>query len=188
MKKFFCLLFAVILLLTCTLGVNAASVVPADAEEFYYIAYDENGVMTGCNMPEALTELRSADGTYLKSTKVGSGSRSNVYCGIHPDTDMWRRVSSYSFTTSRTVSMSISMTYGGETFGGSIGVSAETSQGFGFTINVDQSRDSKLKVYCDYDYVLYRGEIRDIYTDQLYQTFQYGEFTKTAERFIPYYR
>lgn len=80
------------------------------------------------------------------------------------------------------------MSYGGESFGGSIGVSAETSQGFGFAINVDQSRDSKLKAYCDYNYMLYRDGIRDIYTDQLYQTFQYGELAKTAERFIPYYR
>ncbi len=30
--------------------------------------------------------------------------------------------------------MSISMSYGGESFGGSIGVSAETSQGFGLLL------------------------------------------------------
>lgn len=175
------------LVLGCTLGARAANSVVA-AEELYYVMYNESGEITGYNMPKELNTVRAEDGTYLKTTRVSSGSRSNVYCGIHPDTPMWRRVATYYFTTSRTVSMSISMSYGGESFGGSIGVSAETSQGFGFTINVDQNRDSKLKVYCDYDYVLYRGEIRDIYTDQLYQTFQYGEFTKTAERFIPYYR
>lgn len=211
MKKMTSLLLTLVLLASCTLCVNATDAIPvvreellsleqaktpvalfegasSDEAEFYFISYDEDGKITGYNMPIPLAETRTAENTYLKSTRIDDGSKSNVYCGIHPDTDVWRRVSSYSFTRSRTVDVSVSVSYNGKSFGGSIGVSASTSTSFSFSITVDQNRDSKLQVYCDYDYVIYKGEIRDSYTNELYQTFQYAEFTKTAERFVPYYR
>ncbi len=47
----------------------------------------------------------------------------------------------------------------------------------------DNTRLSKVRVYAYFDYVLYRGEVRDIYTDELYYTFTYTTLTKTGEFF-----
>ena len=140
--------------------------------------------------PESMSGQRgggTAGFTYLKKTPIYYGSESNVYCGLHPDADHWQRVPSYSFTMSQTVDMDVAVTYNGESLGGQIAVSAGSPYGGGFTIDVDQMRDSRLEVFCDYDYVVYRAEVRECNTDQVYQTFQYADFFLTAERFIPYY-
>ncbi|SBW01204.1 exported hypothetical protein [uncultured Eubacteriales bacterium] len=155
----------------------------------YYISYDEYGNLTGYNMPVPLASTRRAeDGTYLKVIFIKNGSASNSDCGFHPDTDVWRRVSSYTFSKTTTTNMTISIGHSGKLFNGSIGVSAGTSTGFGFTVTADQTKDSKIRVNCDYDYTLNRGEVRNIYTDELIYSFDYSVITKTAERFVPYYR
>lgn len=125
--------------------------------------------------------------TYLKKTPIYYGTESNVYCGLHPDADYGQQVPSYSFTMGQTVDMDVAVTYNGKSLGGQIAVSAGSPYGGGFQVDVDQTRDSKLEVFCDYDYIVYRAEIRDCHTDELYQTFQYADFFLTAERFIPYY-
>lgn len=115
-------------------------------------------------------------------------SRQNVYIGIHPATQVWRKVSSYTFSSSVTVGMSTSVSLTAPTGGivtasGSIGVSASVTHGFSFTKTADESRFSKIAVYCSYDYIAYRGEVRDIYTDEVLHTFYYAIYVKTHEEF-----
>ena len=182
MKRFVSVFLAVVLLLNVPITTFATETESASGEN-YYICYSKDGQILSYNMPVTITNTaRAEDGTYLKSTQIGTGSVSMVDLGYHPSTTIWRYVASYSFSYSTTVGVSVSLTWGGETFNGTIGISASSSS-FGYTINADRSRPSKIRVYCGYDYVIYQGEVRSSTTDELLYTFNYATFTKTTEEF-----
>lgn len=187
MKKIFAFVMAIIM------SISASPLAYANDydnnEVSYFICYSETGEILYYNMPyDILNKARAEDGTYLKSTLLTSGTATCVDMGYHPSTDIWRKVSSYTFSESSTVNMTATVNWNTRIFTGTIGVSAAVSTGFSFTINADQTRYSKIHVYCDFDYKLYRGEVRDIYTDEVYHTFEYSTFTKTAEDFRVEYR
>lgn len=156
-------------------------------EAVYYICYDENGNMIGYNMPFSLESPQAEDHTYLKTTLLQDGHISEECLGYHPNTSIWRKVSSYGFSSTDTVAMSIGVSFQGNTVSGTIGISKTTSSGFSYTISVDQSRYSKLEVYCSYDYSIYRGDICDEFTNEVISSFTYVVTNKTAERFEPVY-
>ncbi|WP_276933769.1 hypothetical protein [Dubosiella newyorkensis] len=133
---------------------------------------------------EIESEIQPKATTYSKTTVVASGTVTNVNCGFHPDTAVWRRVASYQYDYSRSYSINVSV---GGTYA-SVSISGATSSGMGGTINVDQTRDSKLLVNIDYKYTKYRVDVYDAYSNQLLNSYYTLTATKTAERFLPYYR
>ena len=182
MKRVFAFVLAMVMIVTASPLVFASDY--GNDEEYYFICYSETGEILYYNMPyDILDKTRAEDGTYLKSTFLHSGHATDVDMGYHPATNIWRNVASYTFSESFTVSMSATVNWNEISYSGSLGVSAGTSWGFSFTINADQTRESKIRVYCDFDYEIYHGEVRDIYTDELYNSFEYATFTKTAEEF-----
>lgn len=155
----------------------------------YYICYSETGEILSYNMPYDIFGVsRAEDHTYLKTTVLGRGSVQNEDLGYHPATNIWRKVSSYSFSNSETTNVSFTLAWGGKNLNASIGISASSSTSFSYTITADQSRYSKIHVYCDYDYVVNQGEVRDQMTEEVYRTFTYTTITKTAEDFRVEYR
>lgn len=190
MKRVFTIFVAMCILLT--------SVIPASAEcneeltnidsGAYYISYDKEGNVLSYNMPISLESPQAEDHTYLSSTLVDQGYVKYQGIGYHPNTSVWRRVASYSFSDSKTVDMSISMSIGGKTYGGVIGVSASETTSFGYSIDVDQNRDSKLYVYVDYYWKVYRGDVCDEFTHEVLYSFNYLSTVRDGEKFIPVYR
>lgn len=156
----------------------------------YYILYSENGEILDYNMPIPLESAVSGDGTYLKRTVIGSGSKNHVDCGYHPDTTSWWNPDYYYFTSSRSVTVGFSFTVNSARYNASLQVYAESSKtdSSGGSFKADQNRLSKVRVYGYFDYTLYRGEVRDIYTDALYQTFEYAEVVKTGDYFQVVYK
>lgn len=154
-------------------------VMAANTKEEYYICYNEDGTEIARNMPK---ETRA--GTHSVSKVIKSGKVSNENRGYHPDTNVWRKVSRYSFTTSKTHNISVAA--GG--YGGTIGISKSTSTGFSYTIEVKQSKYSKLRVYVSYTWKRYQTNIYDNYTGRLLGTYYPVTTQKTHEQFKPVYQ
>lgn len=190
MRKFMSVCLALVILLSSMpTSVHASENDIATKHKQYCICYSEDGKILFNNLPVSISgNARAEDGTYLKTTTLGQGSEHSVYLGYHPSTNIWRSVSSYTFSESVTVGMSVTVSGTGFSIPGTIGISASVSSDFSFTITVDQSRQSKIRVYCDYDYIAYHGEVRDIYTDELLDEFDYVVLTKTSEDFRPVYK
>lgn len=191
-KLFACFIVIVLSFSLLSTPVLASSAILEDLNEVtnenYFISYDKQGNMVDYNMPISMRASRNAGmGTYLKSNVITSGSAKNVYCGIHPDTSIWRRVSAYNFSNSSTVNVGANISISGQVYSGSISVSRSATNAFGFVIQVNDKRDSKLSVYCDFNYVQYQGYIMDSYTNKVISSFKYVTMTKTREAFIPIY-
>lgn len=154
----------------------------------YYISYDKSGNIVDYNMPCSLLAPQAEDHTYLSSTWLSSGMETDVNLGDHPHTQIWRKVSSYTFSTSNTVSVSVGITYKGRVLDGTIGISGSVSSGFSFTKDADPNRFSKIQVICDYSYNVYRGDVCDEFTHEVLYSFEYATFTKEAEDFHVIYR
>ena len=79
---------------------------------------------------------------------------------------------------------------GSKRFNTTLEISANVASNVTATMSykADQNRQSKIRVYSDFDYTVYRGEIRDIYTNQIYQTFEYVDLVKTGEFFKVEYK
>lgn len=152
----------------------------------YYILYSSDGEIISYNMPTESDKARAEDGTYLKSIRLSSGSLEKVDCGYHPQTQKFWNPAWYSFTKSRTVSLGFNFSIGSETYGATIEVAAMASEGDSISgyFPADYTRGSKVRVYVDFDYILYRGEVRDIYTDELYYTFNYTALNDTEDFFL----
>ena len=159
----------------------------------YYVAYDTDGNITDYNMPIPQEEyIAKMNQRYSSVVELDHGTRIWYDHGYHPFTDIWRRVSSYNFSKTETVnvSLSISFLYAGSyvTGNGTLAVSQGVSYASGYTIDVDQSRDSKLRVITDFDWTYYKGIEYDNYTGNYLYEYNFTTFVKTAERFIPEYR
>ena len=186
-EKLLAILLVIVMFLNTSPYVFAGEV--SEDEVQYFICYSETGEILFYNMPiDFVGKTRAEDHTYLKSTVLGTGHATNVDMGYHPSTNICRNVSSYTFSESFSVSMTASINWKTQKFSGAVGVSAAASWGFSFTITADQSRASKIHVYCDFDFKICEGEVRDMNTEELYYTFDYAEFTKTAEEFRVEYR
>lgn len=188
------LLLILMVIVFCINPISFATATPIDScediETNYYILYSSNGDVLSFNMPSVYEKTRAEDGTYLKSIRLGSGSRDDVDSGYHPETQTFWNPACYYFTKSRTVSLGISFTVNSKKYNASIEVSAMASQtnATAGSFPADVNRKSKVRVYTDFDYVLYKGEVRDIYTDELYHTFNYTTLTKTGETFRVVYK
>lgn len=188
MKRKMCsLLFAIMMLLSSTCFASASEE-RVDTETPYFILYSEDGEILEYNMPVSLGNARAEDGTYLKKIYVTSGYETKKDCGYHPSTSIWRNTAAYYLSESNTVTVGVNFSASGVSYSISLGVSATSSTVTTIVIPADVSRQSKLRVYCDFDYDLYIGEVRDINTDELYYTFQFAEATKTGEFFNPEYK
>lgn len=150
-----------------------------DLYDTYYTSYDEKGNIVYTNIP-----IQPKAGTYTKSTLVKSGTVSSENCGYHPDTSVWRKVKSYQFSTSKTVGMSVSA----GSYGGTIGVSKTISSGFSFSINANQNKFSKIRVYLSYNWKRYKIQVYDNYSDRLLKTYYSIITNKTHEEFRPVYQ
>lgn len=191
MKKFLSILLVVCMSMTCVVGKK--NVVQAKEMSNYYVAYDTNGNITDYNMPISQEEFEAKmKNRYTETTALTSGSMNWVDLGYHQSTDIWRRVSAYYFSVSKTYSTSVeaNFNYQGKNFsvGGSIGIAKGSTVETSYSVDADQSRDSKIRVYVDYDWTYYEGREYDNYSGNLQYTYNFTVFTKTAERFIPEYR
>ena len=186
MRKFISVLLSIILVLNSFSFVAATeNTIPIDNQSNYYILYSSDGEILSYNMPSSYNITRAEDGTYLKSIPLRSGSKNRVDCGYHPDTQTYWNPACYYFTKSRSVSVGFTFSIGSEKYGASLEFSAmgnETNATAG-SFPADSTRLSKVRIYAYFDYVLYRGEVRDMRTDELYSTFTYTTLTKTGEFF-----
>ncbi len=151
----------------------------------YYMSYDENGNLVSQNIPD-FSGMRSDNHTEV--TLVKSGHDSSRDCGYHPDTNVWRKVNQYHFNTSNTVNITLQFTIGGRKTNGTIGISRTTSQTFGYTINADVTRFSKIKVYASYDWKYYKASVIDNISGDVVYTYYYISLYKTHEEFRPVYQ
>ena len=163
---------------------------PLDTGETnYYITYGIDGSLIDMNMPK--DNLIQTD-THTVYTVVAEGNKYNYYHGIHPSTSIWRKVSSYGFSTSNTTSVGFSFTasIGGQnkSVSGSVSVANTVSSGFSFTINVDQTRYSKLAVYTDFHWKYIRADVIDNTSGNIVNTYYYTTAYTTAQEFRPIYK
>lgn len=183
MKKIISMLVAFSLLFSSAQFVSASEVETENINP-YYISYSENGEILNYNMPLNLGKARAEDGTYLKKVFITDGEMSNVYCGYHPQTKIWSNPACYYFTDNSSVTISFTFSVGDKSYGGALGISASAPSSTATrSYLADQDRKSKIIVYADYDYIIYKGEVRDIYTDEILNTFEFTELTKTGEFF-----
>lgn len=190
MKKKTIVWLLVVAILSNFLCIASASEPDPNTGESYYILYSEDGEILAYNMPTDLNQTRAEDGTYLKRTVIGTGQKFHIDCGYHPQTGIWRNAERYYFTSSKTVSVGVSFAVGSKRFNTTLEISANVASNVTATMSykADQNRQSKIRVYSDFDYTVYRGEIRDIYTNQIYQTFEYVDLVKTGEFFKVKYK
>ncbi len=193
MKKLMSVLLAVAMCLSLAVpafaaeeGVTSQNISLEECK--YYISYDKNGKIVDCNMPRSLLSPQAEDHTYLSSTWLSSGIETDVNLGEHPHTQIWRKVSSYAFSESNTVSISLEITYKGRRLEGTLGISGSASSSFSFTRDADPNRYSKIQVICDYSYNVYRGDVCDEYTHEVLYSFEYVTFEKIAEDPMVIYR
>ena len=155
------------------------------ASESYYMAYNENGDLISYNLPNYVAR-RTGNHTVL--TALDHGHKDNVDSGYHPNTSIWRKVSSYGFNTSSTVNVSVGFQANGRWLSGSIGVSVVNSTSFSYQIQVDQSRFSKLRVYTGFDWTYYKAEVIDNTGGNVVNTYYFTYLYKTHEEFRPVYQ
>lgn len=182
MKKSVILIALVLCLMSYSLPVYAEdNATYIDQNTNYYVLYDESGSIVKKNMPNYSNIQRTGNHTQISVSS--SGSKRNYDSGYHPETQVWRKVSAYNFTTGSSVSITLSFQAGGKTISGSIGVSATASQSFGYTITADQTRYSKIRVYTGFDYVHYRADVIDNTSGNIVYTYYYTTISKTHEEF-----
>ncbi len=151
----------------------------------YYISYDENGIISDLMLPDTFAR-RTGNHTVL--TKLDSGHKDNVDSGYHPNTSVWRKVSSYGFNTSSSVNITVGFQANGKNLSGSIGVSVVNSNSFSYQITVDQSRFSKLRVFTGFDWIYYRADVIDNTGGNVVYTYYFTSLYKTHEEFRPVYQ
>lgn len=149
-------------------------------ENEYYVVEDAEGTVVSSNLPSVI--LRS--GNHSTYEVIATGHVDWVYAGYHPDCSIWRRVAAYYFTTSQTVTMSVSV--GGGVYI-NFGISAYTTYSTSYRVDTDQNRSSKIEVYIDYDYKDYRVTTYDDTSGAVVGTYEYRQYTKSGEYFIPHY-
>lgn len=158
----------------------------------YYILRDEDGNIIAANMPVAVGDIETyaEDGTYLKKIPLSSSSKQRQDCGYHPQTSIWSNPAWYHFTESQTVSIGFTFIAGSKTYNATLQIAAQTTNTSSITrsYQADQTRQSKIRVYADFNYTIYTGEVRSIYTDELYYTFEFTELVKTGEFFEVVYK
>ncbi len=172
----------------CLLQCDSVSAVENTSNELStsnFITYDKEGDLVSMSMPEDYSEMSSY---HSITTLLSSGYKSWYDNGYHPSTSVWRRVDHYYFNTSSTVNVGVSFTITYGTVSGTLAVSNTTSTNFGYSISVDQNRDSKVRVYTDFNWKYYRADVYDNYTGEYQYTYYFSTIQITAERFVPVYR
>lgn len=174
-------------------AVDAAPAATQASNTSYYILRDKTGEIVDYNLPVPLESIepRGEDGTYLKKTLIETGSVSHYDCGYHPQTPIWSNPAWYHFTESTTITISFNLKIeSGLQINTGLDISATASSTSSATksYQADQNRQSKIRVYGDFDYAVYKGEVRSIYTDELIYSFTYSENVKTGEFFEVVYK
>ena len=174
-------------------AVDAAPSAAQASNTSYYILRDKTGEIIDYNLPVPLESIepRAEDGTYLKKTLLGSGSKTHFDCGYHPQTSIWSNPAWYHFTETKTVSIDFVFSVSSGTQVSTeltISATASSSSSATRSYQADQTRQSKIRVYCDFDYTAYSAEVRSIYTDELLYSFTYSENVKTGEFYEVVYK
>ena len=145
----------------------------------YFIAYDEFGNIMDQNMP-----IQPRSGTHTTTKVVDKGTATEEDCGFHPETTVWRKVSQYTFTTSSTISISVSA----NKYGGSVGISKTAGTSFSYSVKANQSKYSKIRVYLSYTWKRYYAKVYDNTSGQLINSYYFVTTQRTHENFKPYYQ
>ena len=176
---------------SCTVDTAPAAVQAGSTS--YYILRDKTGEIIDYNLPVPLEsiESRAEDGTYLNKTSIQTGSISRFDCGYHPQSSIWSNPARYYFTENETVPIRFELGLTSEIKCDiSMNVSAAGSSDPDAirSYQADQTRQSKIRVYGDFDYTVYKAEVRSSDTDEILYTFEVAEVEKTGEFFEVVYK
>lgn len=191
MKKFVSMFLALAMCLSLAAPAMAAepnNAMPGEEESFYDISFDNSENVVDYNMPFSLEAPHAEDHTYSTLTFLGTKYVVEEDLGYHPDTSLWVNVASYTFSKTQTVEVNIGVMFGNEIVQGTIGVGRSVSTGVGRTINADQTRYSKVRVYATYYADAYRCDIYDEFTNELISSSSYVSTRPVGIKYVVEYR